>query len=200
MRESIDYSAFEQNVRHLTDFPPKALDTELHRHFRSVHFDINAAFIVRAGFFSFSEAVRAGFLLLLNIQITLSEKIGIENRANYYDKAGALRDMVQSHILQIAAQLAMDQPVTFSDEDIRVEKVKALHALRIYKDYEVNKYFVRGQYAANNGYKAYRDEKNIPVNSNTNTFVAGKLLFDNNRIIQMKGNFLRIQIEPYTNY
>ncbi|MBO8441822.1 MAG: glucose-6-phosphate dehydrogenase [Firmicutes bacterium] len=116
-----------------------------------------------------------------NIQITLSEKIGIENRANYYDKAGALRDMVQSHILQIAAQLAMDQPVTFSDEDIRVEKVKALHALRIYKDYEVNKYFVRGQYAANNGCKAYRDEKNIPANSNTNTFVAGKLLFDNNR-------------------
>ena len=65
MRESIDYSAFEQNVWHLTDFPPKALDTGLHRHFHSVHFDINAAFIVRAGFFSFSEAVRAGFLLLL---------------------------------------------------------------------------------------------------------------------------------------
>ncbi|MCG4607149.1 glucose-6-phosphate dehydrogenase, partial [Bifidobacterium longum] len=60
-----------------------------------------------------------------NIQVTLSEKLGVEERAGYYDQSGALRDMLQNHIMQIVAQLAMEQPVAFTDTDVRVEKIKA---------------------------------------------------------------------------
>ena len=59
-----------------------------------------------------------------NIQVTLSEKLGVEERAGYYDHSGALRDMVQNHIMQVVAQLAMEQPVAFTDSDVRVEKIK----------------------------------------------------------------------------
>ncbi len=63
-----------------------------------------------------------------NIQVTLSESLGVEERASYYDKSGALRDMVQNHIMQIVSLLAMEQPVAFTDSDIRAEKVKALRS------------------------------------------------------------------------
>ncbi len=102
------------------------------------------------------EAVRFGNTLVEslwnnryidNIQVTLSEKLGVEERASYYDNSGALRDMVQNHIMQIVSLLAMEQPVSFTDVDIRAEKVKALRSLRVYNVAEASTNFVRGQYA-----------------------------------------------------
>lgn len=116
-----------------------------------------------------------------NIQVTLSEKLGVEERASYYDKSGALRDMVQNHIMQIVSLLAMEQPVAFTDSDIRAEKVKALRSLRVYNVAEAATNFVRGQYDAGGKINPYREEDNVPADSNTETFVAGKLMFDNYR-------------------
>ena len=116
-----------------------------------------------------------------NIQVTLSEKLGVEERAGYYDNSGALRDMVQNHIMQIVAQLAMEQPVSFTDTDVRVEKIKALRSLRVYTPSEAAANFVRGQYDAGNGTEAYRDADGVDPESGTETFVAAKLLFDNYR-------------------
>lgn len=116
-----------------------------------------------------------------NIQVTLSEKLGVEERAGYYDQSGALRDMVQNHIMQIVAQLAMEQPVAFTDADVRVEKIKALRSLRLYTPSEAAANFVRGQYDAGDGTNAYRHEDGVDPESGTETFVAAKLMFDNYR-------------------
>ncbi|WP_353486119.1 glucose-6-phosphate dehydrogenase [Apilactobacillus xinyiensis] len=116
-----------------------------------------------------------------NIQITLSEKLGVEERAGYYDNSGALRDMVQNHIMQIVTILAMEEPVAFKDTDIRNEKIRALRSLRIYDKDEARENFVRGQYGAKGEQRDYRHEDDVPADSNTETYVAGKLMFDNQR-------------------
>ncbi|WP_178197599.1 glucose-6-phosphate dehydrogenase [Ligilactobacillus sp. Marseille-Q7487] len=110
-----------------------------------------------------------------NIQITLSEALGVEERAGYYETSGCLRDMVQNHILQIVALLTMNAPVTFSDVDIRQEKISALKALQVYTPQEVKENFVRGQYTQGNGQVGYRQENQVAKDSVTETFVAGKL-------------------------
>lgn len=114
-----------------------------------------------------------------NIQITLSEALGVEERAGYYETSGCLRDMVQNHILQIVALLTMNAPVTFSDVDIRQEKISALKALQVYTPQEVKENFVRGQYKAGNGQVGYRQENQVASDSLTETFVAGKLHVNN---------------------
>lgn len=116
-----------------------------------------------------------------NIQITLAESLGVEERGGYYDKSGALKDMVQNHILQIVALLAMEPPTVFTDEAIRTEKINALKAVRVYNSDEVKKYFVRGQYSSSDHHLAYREEAGVDPDSNTETFVAGKFLIDNFR-------------------
>ncbi|MEC0729304.1 glucose-6-phosphate dehydrogenase [Bacillus spizizenii] len=120
-----------------------------------------------------------------NIQITSSESLGVEDRARYYEKSGALRDMVQNHIMQMVALLAMEPPIKLNTEEIRSEKVKVLRALRPIAKDEVDEYFVRGQYQAGEidgvPVPAYTDEDNVAPDSNTETFVAGKLLIDNFR-------------------
>ncbi|MCY8721530.1 glucose-6-phosphate dehydrogenase, partial [Bacillus sp. S10C12M] len=120
-----------------------------------------------------------------NIQITSSESLGVEDRARYYEKSGALRDMVQNHIMQMVALLAMEPPIKLNTEEIRSEKVKVLRALRPIAKEEVDEYFVRGQYQAGEidgvPVPAYTDEDNVAPDSNTETFVAGKLLIDNFR-------------------
>ncbi|WAA10483.1 glucose-6-phosphate dehydrogenase [Fervidibacillus albus] len=120
-----------------------------------------------------------------NIQVTSSEILGVEDRARYYDKNGALRDMVQNHMMQIVSLLAMEPPIRLTTDEIRSEKVKVLRALRAIKPEEVHQFFVRGQYDQGmiNGKEvpAYRDELNVSPDSNTETFVAGKLLIDNFR-------------------
>jgi len=120
-----------------------------------------------------------------NIQITSSETLGVEDRARYYDHSGAIRDMVQNHMLQMVALLAMEPPISLTTDEIRSEKIKVLRALRNMNSDEVNDYFVRGQYGEGeiNGtaVPAYRDEAEELTHSNTETYVAGKLLIDNYR-------------------
>lgn len=120
-----------------------------------------------------------------NVQITFSECLGVEDRGGYYDHSGALKDMVQNHILQVVALLAMEPPVAFSEAEIRSEKVKALKAIRLYSEEEALQNFVRGQYGAgkieDNQYIGYRAEPHVHENSQIETFVAGKFLIDNFR-------------------
>ncbi|MFD1735096.1 glucose-6-phosphate dehydrogenase [Bacillus salitolerans] len=120
-----------------------------------------------------------------NIQITSSETLGVGDRASYYEKSGALRDMVQNHMLQMVALLAMEPPSRLQTEEVRSEKVKVLRSLRRIHIDEVDDYFVRGQYDRGtiNGKETigYREENGTEPESNTETFVAGKLLIDNFR-------------------
>ncbi|SFM48869.1 glucose-6-phosphate 1-dehydrogenase [Gracilibacillus orientalis] len=120
-----------------------------------------------------------------NIQITSSEILGVEERGRYYDSAGSLKDMVQNHILQMLALIAMDPPIKLTPEEIRSEKVKVLRALRDLDEKEVDDYFVRGQYDKGNvngeELPAYRKGNGVDPESNTDTFVAGKLMIDNFR-------------------
>lgn len=118
-----------------------------------------------------------------NIQITSSETMGIENRGAYYDRAGALRDMVQNHMLQLVCTTAMEPPASFTARAVRDEKAKVLEAVRPIHVAEASKFTVRGQYAE--GYvegesaQGYRKEKNVDPNSRTETYVALKLFIDN---------------------
>lgn len=120
-----------------------------------------------------------------NIQITLSEALGVEERAGYYETAGAMRDMVQNHISQIATLLAMEPPVSFSATDIRDEKIKVLHSLHIDTPEEARRNFVRGQYgpATVDGARleGYREAEQVASDSNVETYVAGKMEFENYR-------------------
>ncbi|WP_419155501.1 glucose-6-phosphate dehydrogenase [Weissella minor] len=118
-----------------------------------------------------------------NIQVTLSEVLGVEERAGYYDTAGALRDMIQNHTMQIIGWLAMEKPADFSDTSVRAAKNTAFNALKIYSNDEVAENFVRGQYgeSADGSQRKYLDEDDVPAGSQNNTFVAGKLQFDTDR-------------------
>lgn len=120
-----------------------------------------------------------------NIQITSSEVLGVEERGGYYETSGALRDMVQNHMLQMVALLAMEPPIKLTPKEIRSEKVKVLGALRPVENEEVPQYFVRGQYGPSNlngqEIPGYREELNVNPDSNTDTYVAGKLMIDNFR-------------------
>lgn len=108
-----------------------------------------------------------------HVQITAAENIGIENRGEYYDKAGALRDMVQSHLLQLVALTAMEPPVSFDATAVRDEKIKVLRAICPLCDRDVDDVVVRGQY------DTYRSEPRVAPDSNTETFVALKLMIEN---------------------
>ncbi|MCJ8006758.1 glucose-6-phosphate dehydrogenase [Lederbergia wuyishanensis] len=120
-----------------------------------------------------------------NIQITSSEMLGVEERGGYYETSGALRDMVQNHMLQMVALLAMEPPIRLTPKEIRSEKVKVLGALRSIEHDDIPNFFVRGQYGPGeiNGEKVigYREEQNVNEESNTDTYVAGKLMIDNFR-------------------
>ncbi|SEM87706.1 glucose-6-phosphate 1-dehydrogenase [Mesobacillus persicus] len=120
-----------------------------------------------------------------NIQVTSSETLGVEERGRYYEKSGALRDMVQNHMLQMVSLLAMEPPISLTTDEIRSEKVRVFRALRPIKGNEVNEYFVRGQYGKGlleeKKVPAYNEEDMVDPESNTETFVAGKLMIDNFR-------------------
>ncbi|WP_090795291.1 glucose-6-phosphate dehydrogenase [Pelagirhabdus alkalitolerans] len=122
---------------------------------------------------------------IANVQVTSSEVLGVEDRGRYYDGSGALRDMVQNHMLQMVSLLAMEPPATLNPDEVRYEKVKVLRSLRNLQPEDVNDYFVRGQYDAGeiDGEYAdrYRDSKGVESDSNTETFVAGKFMIDNFR-------------------
>jgi len=121
-----------------------------------------------------------------NIQITLSETVGVEERGGYYDQAGALRDMGQNHILQMIAMMAMEPPSRLVSEDIRDEKVKVLRSLRLYETpEEVRRNVVRGQYTAGSikgkPVPGYREEDKVNPESRTETYFAAKVHVDNLR-------------------
>lgn len=113
-----------------------------------------------------------------HVQITASETVGVEGRGSYYDSpaGGAMRDMVQSHLLQVLSVMAMEPPNTMEAQDIRTEKIKIFKALRVPKEDEIPNTAVRGQYG--NGtvqgepVPAYRDEKGVDPKSQTDTFAA----------------------------
>jgi glucose-6-phosphate 1-dehydrogenase len=121
-----------------------------------------------------------------HIQITAAETLGVEGRAGYYEGAGALRDMVQNHLLQLLCLVAMEPPTDLGAESIRDEKVKIVKSLRRMTDDEIAQNVVRGQYAegAINGQTvpAYRAEKNVKPDSKTETFVALRVRIDDWRL------------------
>ncbi len=118
-----------------------------------------------------------------HVQITHSETLGVEGRADYYEGAGALRDMIQSHLLQLLALVAMEPPVTMSAEHLRDEKVKVLKAIRPITQNAVHAHAFRGQYASGtvNGQTVpgYLEEINVAHDSTTETYAAMKLFIDN---------------------
>ncbi|MBA1233288.1 glucose-6-phosphate dehydrogenase [Pseudomonas stutzeri] len=118
-----------------------------------------------------------------HIQITVAETLGVENRGGYYDHAGAMRDMLQNHLLQLLCLVAMEAPVRFDAEAVRNEKVKVLEALKPITGRDVQDKTVRGQYGAGqvggHDVPAYYFEKNIDNDSDTETFVAVKAEIDN---------------------
>lgn len=120
-----------------------------------------------------------------NIQVTSSEVLGVEERGRYYEKSGALRDMVQNHMLQMVALLAMEPPIRLNTDEIRAEKVKVFRAMKPLEGDAVKENFVRGQYGRglvnNEEVKGYREEPMVDAESNTETYVAGKLTIDNFR-------------------
>jgi glucose-6-phosphate 1-dehydrogenase len=107
-----------------------------------------------------------------HVQMTVAEEDGIGSRGAYYDKAGALRDIVQNHMLQLLTLVAMEPPVSFQAEEVRDEKVKVLHAVAPLAADDVRQHVVRAQY------EGYRQEKNVAPDSRTETFVAMRLFLD----------------------
>ncbi len=118
-----------------------------------------------------------------NIQITAAETVGVESRGAYYEEAGALRDMVQNHLLQVLALTAMEPPALFDSRQVRDEKQKVFHSMRLISASDVHRYSVRGQYAkgmmANTEVPGYRSEPGVNPASNTETYVALRVDIEN---------------------
>ena len=108
-----------------------------------------------------------------NVQITVAEEIGVGHRAGFYETAGALRDIVQNHVLQVLAITAMEPPAQIRPEEIRDEKVKVLKAITTMTKRDVYRHTVRGQY------DGYGDEPDVAHDSATETFVALRFMIDN---------------------
>lgn len=120
-----------------------------------------------------------------NIQITFAESIGVEDRGGYYDKSGALKDMVQNHILQVLSILAMDKPASFSSTDVLPEKIKVLENLSLPDEQTITEQFIRGQYQANHfnqhDFPGYREEASVDPDSKTETFASGVFFVETER-------------------
>lgn len=118
-----------------------------------------------------------------HVQITVSETLGAGDRANYYDRSGALRDMMQNHIVQLLCLTAMEVPGSMDENDVRTEKMKVLRALRDITPATAGDTTVKAQYTAGKsgdiGLAGYQDELNTPTPSMTETFVAVKAEIDN---------------------
>ncbi len=117
------------------------------------------------------------------VQITAAEKVGVEQRGGYYEQAGALRDMVPNHLLQLVTLTAMEPPISFDADAVRDEQTKVLHAIQRPSPEEAATRVARGQYGAGvidgEQVASYREEPNVAPDSTTETFVALKLLIDN---------------------
>jgi glucose-6-phosphate 1-dehydrogenase len=117
------------------------------------------------------------------VQITAAEDIGIGSRAGYYDQSGALRDLIQNHMLQLLCHVAMEPPGSFTAEDVRNEKVKVLHAIPAPTAADIPEMAARGQYAAGHSggedVPGYLQEEGVPADSITETYAALRLEVDN---------------------
>ncbi|HEY3405245.1 MAG TPA: glucose-6-phosphate dehydrogenase [Ohtaekwangia sp.] len=118
-----------------------------------------------------------------HVQISVTEQLGMGNRGGYYDEAGALRDMIQNHILQLLCLIAMEPPVSFEADNVRNGKVDVLRSMRKFKGEDIKKNAVRGQYSKGwiqgKEVLGYREESGVNPNSNTETFAAIKFFVDN---------------------
>jgi glucose-6-phosphate 1-dehydrogenase len=118
-----------------------------------------------------------------HLQITVAESLGVEHRGSFYEQAGALRDIVQNHVMQVLSLTLMEPPVTFDATGIRDEKVKALRAVEILTAEKVKTQVVRGQYSrgwvGGEEVVGYREEEGVDPHSTTETYVAMKLKVDN---------------------
>lgn len=118
-----------------------------------------------------------------HVQITVAESLGVESRANYYEKAGALRDMIPNHIFQLMTLTAMEPPVSFEADAVRDEQAKILAAVQPFSPEEVLHKTIRGQYGvgkvSGKEVPAYRTEDNVAADSNTETFAALEVSIDN---------------------
>ncbi len=118
-----------------------------------------------------------------HVQITVAESIGVEERGSYYEESGALRDMVQNHLIQLLALTAMEPPASFEARAVREEKVKVVRAIRPITSEQAGERAVRGQYSpgsiAGKPVRGYREEKGVAADSRTETFAALRLQVDN---------------------
>jgi glucose-6-phosphate 1-dehydrogenase len=118
-----------------------------------------------------------------HVQITVAEQVGVEHRGGYYERAGALRDMIQNHLFQVMCLVAMEPPVSFQADEIRNKKVDILHAIRPILPEQVHQVAVRGQYGAGKieekPVPAYQEEPGVDPHSTVETFAALKLFIDN---------------------
>lgn len=151
-----------------------------------------------------------------HVQITMAETVGLEGRAGYYDQSGALRDMLQNHILQLICMVATEAPVSFNANEIRNKKVDVLNAIRRFKPEDVHANAVRGQYSDGwmhgNKVVGYRKEKGVEPQSNTETFAAAKFYIDNwrwqdvpfyvrtGKYLHQKTTLITIQFKPAPHY
>jgi glucose-6-phosphate 1-dehydrogenase len=118
-----------------------------------------------------------------HVQISVSEKLSVGDRGDYYDGAGAMRDMIQNHLLQLLCLVAMETPINFSADEVRNRKVDVLNAMRKFSPEDVRNNAVRGQYSSGwiegKEVPGYRDENKVNPESNTETFAAVKFFIDN---------------------
>ena len=113
------------------------------------------------------------------VEITAVENLGIEQRGGFYEGAGALRDMVQNHLIQLVALTAMEPPAVFNADNFRNEVVKVYESLSPLTEEDLNEHIVRGQYTASATKPGYREEKNVAPDSRTETYIAMKIGIDN---------------------
>ena len=147
-----------------------------------------------------------------HVQISVAEQVGVEHRGSYYDHAGALRDMIQNHLLQLLCLVTMEPMVSFDADEVRNKKVDVLRAIRSIRNEQVHDFAVRGQYDRGQidgkNVPAYRKEPNVAPDSPAETFAAIKLFVDNwrwqdvpfylrtGKRLQTRESFITIQFRP----
>jgi glucose-6-phosphate 1-dehydrogenase len=118
-----------------------------------------------------------------HVQITNAETVGVEERGGYYEKSGVVRDMIQNHVFQVLSIVAMEPPASLSSEEVRDEKIKAMHSAREFTPERVRAECARGQYGAGSiggrPVPGYREEKDVAVDSVTETYAMVTMWFDN---------------------